>query len=775
MLEGGSPLISGFEVKGRAPLDYKSQALSFADMATIRGKYEGLECYILKNTADSLSGKKYRLKPLADCGLTFSAIAQWGTDSTHWTLVDAAGVDLSAYAQNQTAQDSILLIPAPDAADIVPLDGNGKITLREAINTLLRYVKTLLSSTFTVSQTITTGDVNAVSGGAVADALAQKADVVDGKIPATQLPSYVDDVVEVATLANLPVMGESGKIYILTTDNRQFRWSGSQYAELTQPVDLSTLVSRQNGGQELLVEPDADVAADYVLTTGKGRLNTLFSALARKVKDFITSLSFSFNATLYYRLRRNTIIHPLDTASVIDLRGKEKFDRIDLVAIGSDREITAILGVFEEGHLLHLTNASVSSITLLFTHSAVFSLDGQIDLVLDKGDLVVFECSNGVFRQLYASAFAPLTLTLPTAAEKIQFFAAKGAFPLMGESDMLYVAKDTSQTFCWTGSVYTRLDEEPLSDYINKYNLSQVLEQEVEKAPSTKLLSDTFQQSVAKDEVEQTVEETSPNPVSSSALFSELVGVYERIEERFDAVFTTPLQQGGATYTAPVIHIDDPEADVLVVNFPTGLSDVTTLSGGIIGRRYWIVPLLGNQFFRLLPGGNIADSWGGGSGYNFYSGADQFCGIQCEENQYRFLYQHSKTASVASPVPVQSVTGNSVLFARLDERGRIAYHQKAFLVCDGAQLSIIIEEITPSHNFEIYVRKATASDVLLRVKSRNSVTGIVTNDTYTYSNISMLTGPVNTPFKIEISGVTHLDGQISKAIHVTQLFYTVVV
>lgn len=59
-----------------------------------------------------------------------------------------------------------------------------------------------------------------------------KADLVGGVIPSEQLPSYVDDVVEVTT-ATLPVTGESGKIYITTDTNRTWRWSGSQYVEIS--------------------------------------------------------------------------------------------------------------------------------------------------------------------------------------------------------------------------------------------------------------------------------------------------------------------------------------------------------------------------------------------------------------------------------------------------------------------------------------------------------------------------------------------------------------
>lgn len=60
-----------------------------------------------------------------------------------------------------------------------------------------------------------------------------------GKVPAAQLPSYVDDVLEYANYAALPVTGESGKIYVLVTPytsggitSSQFRWSGSTYAPI---------------------------------------------------------------------------------------------------------------------------------------------------------------------------------------------------------------------------------------------------------------------------------------------------------------------------------------------------------------------------------------------------------------------------------------------------------------------------------------------------------------------------------------------------------------
>lgn len=54
----------------------------------------------------------------------------------------------------------------------------------------------------------------------------------DGKVPSSQLPSYVDDVLEYANKSNFPTTGESGKIYVETSTSKAYRWSGSTYVEI---------------------------------------------------------------------------------------------------------------------------------------------------------------------------------------------------------------------------------------------------------------------------------------------------------------------------------------------------------------------------------------------------------------------------------------------------------------------------------------------------------------------------------------------------------------
>lgn len=60
----------------------------------------------------------------------------------------------------------------------------------------------------------------------------------NGKIPASQLPSYVDDVLEFENKAAFPTTGESGKIYVAKDTNLTWRWSGTDYVEISQSIAL---------------------------------------------------------------------------------------------------------------------------------------------------------------------------------------------------------------------------------------------------------------------------------------------------------------------------------------------------------------------------------------------------------------------------------------------------------------------------------------------------------------------------------------------------------
>ena len=63
-----------------------------------------------------------------------------------------------------------------------------------------------------------------------------------GKIPSQYLPSYVDDVMEYATIQALQADTtngrDSGKIYVARNTNKIYRWSGSTHIEISNSLEL---------------------------------------------------------------------------------------------------------------------------------------------------------------------------------------------------------------------------------------------------------------------------------------------------------------------------------------------------------------------------------------------------------------------------------------------------------------------------------------------------------------------------------------------------------
>lgn len=78
-----------------------------------------------------------------------------------------------------------------------------------------------------------------------------------GKVPAAQLPSYVDDVLEFSTKAQFPQIGETGKIYVAKDTNLTYRWTGTQYLEISQSLALGETPSTAYPGDKGKANRDA--------------------------------------------------------------------------------------------------------------------------------------------------------------------------------------------------------------------------------------------------------------------------------------------------------------------------------------------------------------------------------------------------------------------------------------------------------------------------------------------------------------------------------------
>lgn len=78
-----------------------------------------------------------------------------------------------------------------------------------------------------------------------------------GKVPAAQLPSYVDDVLEFSTKDQFPQTGETGKIYVAKDTNLTYRWTGTQYLEISQSLALGETPSTAYPGNKGKANRDA--------------------------------------------------------------------------------------------------------------------------------------------------------------------------------------------------------------------------------------------------------------------------------------------------------------------------------------------------------------------------------------------------------------------------------------------------------------------------------------------------------------------------------------
>lgn len=90
----------------------------------------------------------------------------------------------------------------------------------------------------TAASKVAEHNASATSHSDIRTALGSKADLVNGLIPSSQLPGYVDDVLEFDTFSALPATGVSGKVYITLDTNLTYRWGGTSYVEISASLAL---------------------------------------------------------------------------------------------------------------------------------------------------------------------------------------------------------------------------------------------------------------------------------------------------------------------------------------------------------------------------------------------------------------------------------------------------------------------------------------------------------------------------------------------------------
>jgi hypothetical protein len=256
-------------------------------------------------------------------------------------------------------------------------------------------------------------------------------------IPSAILPSYVDDVLEFADLAAFPATGESGKIYVALDTNKQYRWSGSTYVQIT-----SGAVDSVNGATGIVVLDAGDIQMVSEATSIESKLVSLqgeVDAVEGDVANLVTLSGVAVDSTSLGTFTGSTIpdsqtikqaLQALETAH-------EEVDQNanDLISLSGVAENSANLGSFtgstiadnqtiksalqdlETAHENHLNdsedahdasaisfNNATSGLTATDVQAAINEVEGRVDTLeaalaptwgRQKFDLTSTNISNG--------------------------------------------------------------------------------------------------------------------------------------------------------------------------------------------------------------------------------------------------------------------------------------------------------------------------------------------------------------------------------------------
>ena len=168
-----------------------------------------------------------------------------------------------------------------------------------------------------------------------------------GIIPSAQLPSYVDDVIEVDTFSNLPGTGESGKIYIVQDTNLTYRWSGTDYVEISKSLALGETSSTAYPGDKGKATTDKLNRIPDKLITDTVNVN---QSTTEAVLNFTTYRQEA------QQIGRNTLTITSATTSQAGLMSSA--DKTKLNSLKDQSGITADIDAVQSNLETHINNKS---------------------------------------------------------------------------------------------------------------------------------------------------------------------------------------------------------------------------------------------------------------------------------------------------------------------------------------------------------------------------------------------------------------------------------
>lgn len=168
-----------------------------------------------------------------------------------------------------------------------------------------------------------------------------------GIIPSAQLPSYVDDVIEVDTFSNLPDTGESGKIYIVQDTNLTYRWSGTGYVEISKSLALGETSSTAYPGDKGKATTDKLNKTSDKVVVGPTTVNPSTDKIVLKYQTHFTSTNSDSEDS-----------HTINAATTSQAGVMSSADKTKLNGLKDQAGITSDIDAVQTNLETHINNKS---------------------------------------------------------------------------------------------------------------------------------------------------------------------------------------------------------------------------------------------------------------------------------------------------------------------------------------------------------------------------------------------------------------------------------
>lgn len=168
-----------------------------------------------------------------------------------------------------------------------------------------------------------------------------------GIIPSAQLPSYVDDVIEVDTFSNLPGTGESGKIYIVQDTNLTYRWSGTAYVEISKSLALGETSSTAYPGDKGKATTDKLNKTSDKVVVGPTTVNPSTDKIVLKYQTHFTSTNSDSEDS-----------HTINAATTSQAGVMSSADKTKLNGLKDQAGITSDIDAVQTNLETHINNKS---------------------------------------------------------------------------------------------------------------------------------------------------------------------------------------------------------------------------------------------------------------------------------------------------------------------------------------------------------------------------------------------------------------------------------